>query len=752
MLHCGLVTVRTVHQRTSWFWRLVTVQGTAWTTCRRTSTMVTYTPCESISLGGVEEIKDNDFLPYSNTLQELYITQMRSLRALQRNVFRHLPQIQTITISQVPNMRQLPNHLFSPVNRLKVLRVIHTGLENIPAFKALGNNFIMHIVDFESNKIKRLQTNSVRVRSEQFLLAYNKIEHVEGWAFNGSEIGKISFRGNRELTDLSPDAFNGLSSLRDLDLSETSITYLPTIGLETLEMLRLTDTYTLKTIPSIYDLKSLQKAELTYSFHCCAFKYPARHDPARHARHQKYIATMQERCKDRVREKRSVSDGHGEDNFGAIIMEGQDNFIPPLTGENIFHHLTPPLSVQEGVAFNTQHDDDQNVLSGGWADIEAPGPTQSHSDSDEVFHQSTAQLPQAKQQALCGNLSLPQPPVVCAPVPDALNPCEDIMGSDWLRTSVWLVISTAVFGNIAVLVVLVSARSETSVPRFLMCHLAFADLCMALYLLLLAVTDLRSTGVYFNYAFDWQRGSGCQVAGFMTVFASQLSIFTLSLLTVERWFAIRHALYTNRVDLSLATKIMFVGWAYALVLAALPLIGVSSYSSTSICLPMDTHNTVSVVYILYLLAFTGIAFILICCCYAQIYLSLSYETRHPPGERTVARKMTLLVGTNFACWAPIAFFSLTAVAGYPLIDVTRSKILLVFFYPINSCANPYLYAIMTAQYRKDLIQLLARYGLCTRCAQQYKMVYSQPGKNSTQSHLPAPLLHTDSVQTAEVAV
>lgn len=75
-------------------------------------------------------------------------------------------------------------------------------------------------------------------------------------------------------------------------------------------------------------------------------------------------------------------------------------------------------------------------------------------------------------------------------------------------------------------------------------------------------------------------GHGCQVAGFMTVFASQLSIFTLSLLTVERWFAIRHALYTNRVDLSLASKVMFIGWAYALLLAALPLFGISSYSST----------------------------------------------------------------------------------------------------------------------------------------------------------------------------
>lgn len=75
---------------------------------------------------------------------------------------------------------------------------------------------------------------------------------------------------------------------------------------------------------------------------------------------------------------------------------------------------------------------------------------------------------------------------------------------------------------------------------------------------------------------------------------------------------------------------------------------------------------------------------------------------------TIAKKMALLVFTDFACWAPIAFFSLTALLGYPLIGVTRSKILLVFFYPLNSCANPYLYAIMTAQYRRDLFLLLAR--------------------------------------------
>lgn len=77
------------------------------------------------------------------------------------------------------------------------------------------------------------------------------------------------------------------------------------------------------------------------------------------------------------------------------------------------------------------------------------------------------------------------------------------------------------------------------------------------------------------------------------------------------------------------------------------------------------------------------------------------------------------VFTNFVCWAPIAFFALTAVAGAPLITVAQSKVLLVFFYPLNSCADPYLYAILTAQYRRDLYAMLGRCGLCRGRARHY---------------------------------
>lgn len=96
--------------------------------------------------------------------------------------------------------------------------------------------------------------------------------------------------------------------------------------------------------------------------------------------------------------------------------------------------------------------------------------------------------------------------VECYPEPNALNPCEDIMGSYWLRISVWFVVVLAILGNLAVMVVVMFSGSEMTVSKFLMCNLAFADFCMGLYLLLIASMDLHSVGSYFNLAYDWQYG------------------------------------------------------------------------------------------------------------------------------------------------------------------------------------------------------------------------------------------------------
>ncbi len=69
---------------------------------------------------------------------------------------------------------------------------------------------------------------------------------------------------------------------------------------------------------------------------------------------------------------------------------------------------------------------------------------------------------------------------------------------------------------------------------------------------MLAVEDISTLGVYANYAVDWQTEGGCQVgdkaeqpgkicistqvAGFLGVFGSQLSIACMTLISAEIWY------------------------------------------------------------------------------------------------------------------------------------------------------------------------------------------------------------------------
>lgn len=63
---------------------------------------------------------------------------------------------------------------------------------------------------------------------------------------------------------------------------------------------------------------------------------------------------------------------------------------------------------------------------------------------------------------------------------------------------------------------------------------------------------------------------------------------------------------------------MLSGWVYAVGVASLPLLGVSGYSKTSICLPMDYTTTVDRAYLITLLTINAAAFLVICACYGKV--------------------------------------------------------------------------------------------------------------------------------------
>ncbi|NP_001277891.1 follicle-stimulating hormone receptor precursor [Bubalus bubalis] len=321
--------------------------------------------------------------------------------------------------------------------------------------------------------------------------------------------------------------------------------------------------------------------------------------------------------------------------------------------------------------------------------------------------------------------------VTCSPEPDAFNPCEDIMGDDILRALIWFISILAITGNILVLVILITSQYKLTVPRFLMCNLAFADLCIGIYLLLIASVDVHTKSQYHNYAIDWQTGAGCDAAGFFTVFASELSVYTLTAITLERWHTITHAMQLEcKVQLRHAASVMLVGWIFAFAVALLPIFGISSYMKVSICLPMDIDSPLSQLYVMSLLVLNVLAFVVICGCYAHIYLTVrNPNITSSSSDTKIAKRMAMLIFTDFLCMAPISFFAISASLKAPLITVSKSKILLVLFYPINSCANPFLYAIFTKNFRRDFFILLSKFGCYEVQAQTYRSETSSTAHN-----------------------
>ncbi|XP_072228346.1 thyrotropin receptor-like [Leuresthes tenuis] len=333
---------------------------------------------------------------------------------------------------------------------------------------------------------------------------------------------------------------------------------------------------------------------------------------------------------------------------------------------------------------------------------------------------STDHLGEDFDLALCNEFTDYGP--LCTPVPDALNPCEDVMSQGFLRVSVWVVSLFAISANLLVLVILLTCQQKLSVTRFLMGNLAFADGCMGIYLLLISSVDLYTRSRYYQFAISWQTGSGCNLAGMLSVFASELSVYTLTLISLQRWHVIFNAMRPNKkMRLRHAAVLMLFGWLLCVTIALLPVLGINTYKKVSICLPMDTDTTVAQAYVISVLMINVIAFTVVCFCYLHIYCMVhnpQYDSSRY--DTSMAKRMALLNFTNFLCLAPICFYGLSAAFHQPLMTFTGSKVLLVLFYPLNSCVHPFFYAILTKGFHRDIMMLLSRMGLCQRQAILYR--------------------------------
>ncbi|XP_045175461.2 leucine-rich repeat-containing G-protein coupled receptor 5-like isoform X1 [Mercenaria mercenaria] len=569
--------------------------------------------------------------------------------------------LEKITIDRA-SITSLPDKLCQNLHALTVLDVHTNHISSIPNMSDcsaltslnLGNNGISEIVGSPLEGLRSLK---------DLILSYNKIKYISDKAFVGLHKLQYLDLSNNLISYIHPNAFADLKSLEDLNVGENQFDSLPTKGLQRLRHLktfhntRLQEPLPYDAFPHILTLK------VAYAYHCCAFINQYKGD-----KNVKEALTFDEKVTWLTNPN------------ATLFYPDRTNISYDWDSGYYYDDFDPPLYDMEL---------NQSILN-------------------------TTQFPHYNQIETIytyENMVRIKPPVRCEPLPDPFQPCDDLFGWWSLRCGVWIVFLLAVLGNGTVLFVSLTSKSKMDVTRFLICNLAMSDLCMGIYLGFLAVVDASTLGKFENHAIYWQTGPGCLVAGFLGVLSSELSVFTLVVITVERFYAISHAMQIGkRVRLGHAGIVMACGWVLCLVIASLPLFKVSDYRKFAICLPFDTEDEISLAYVCFIMIFNAISFIVIVICYGGMFISIRASHTWNSKDSIVAKRMALLVFTDFFCWAPIIFFSLTAAFNWHLarISIDEAKVLTIFVLPLNSCANPFLYAFFTRQFKRDCVKLCKR--------------------------------------------
>lgn len=624
---------------------------------------ISYIPASAFS--GLNHITNIDILQNHN-----------SVKTIHKSAFNYLPSLQELDLSHY-FLNSFPD--FRGTFKLKKLKLQHCDITVLP------RNFCRHLpnletLDLSENKISTLpvlsdcrklrvvdllknrissirnQFNNLR-KLEMLTLTDNHLNIIPNSAFKGCPSINSLYLDWNMLQSIEENAFMDISNLELLNISYNShLRNLPKRGLNSLVVIDAVKNPKLLDFPKQEDLKFARQLRLTYPYHCCHFK--------------EHILDIQHTI--RMRKLRANS---------TWVIDTQIDHTQILAKFNATRQKEiDPRSMEPLLR-----------------------QLNKNSTSLRFYPDSGNYESFFKGRSITENS-------YCIPETNDFFPCEDLMGREWLRVCVWLVIFLAVFGNIFVLIVLVVNYAKIDVPRFLIINLAFADLCLGIYLAFLAFVDLFTLGDFRLYGLQWQFSPSCKGAGFLAVFSSELSVYTLSAITIERFTTIKNSMHIEkRMTKKQAVIIMAIGWVFSIVLAALPLytdgkVRFSDYSKYSVCLPFDIETLTSQAYVTFVLMFNLLAFIIILACYIRIYLFISGSHAWNSGDARIARRMAILVFTDFLCWFPIALIALSAVYKESLIaDLWISKVLTIFVFPLNACANPFLYAILTKQFRKDIM-------------------------------------------------
>ncbi|KAM7440722.1 hypothetical protein ABFA07_010120 [Porites harrisoni] len=311
--------------------------------------------------------------------------------------------------------------------------------------------------------------------------------------------------------------------------------------------------------------------------------------------------------------------------------------------------------------------------------------------------------------------------VDCDSPVDEFSSCDDLMKNNTLQICIWILGILAFVGNLLVIIWRAIDKEENRTHSFLLTNLAFADLFMGVYLLTIAVMDLRWRGEYFKHDVKWRSGLGCQITGALSMLSSEVSVLILTIITLDRLVCIVFPFKFKRLTYKAAVLICIGVWVFGFVISLIPISGINYfidengnfgfYSRSAVCLPLQLSAARPAGWeysVVFFVGLNSISFIFILIAYISMFwtvkrVSRAVRSSNLKKESAMAKRLVFIIMTDFCCWMPIIIINILSLTGN-FYDPNKIAYvwIAVFVLPLNSSLNPILYTFSTKRAKRSL--------------------------------------------------
>ncbi|XP_034270081.1 leucine-rich repeat-containing G-protein coupled receptor 6 isoform X1 [Pantherophis guttatus] len=309
--------------------------------------------------------------------------------------------------------------------------------------------------------------------------------------------------------------------------------------------------------------------------------------------------------------------------------------------------------------------------------------------------------------------------IQCTPNPGPFKPCDYLFESWVIRLGVWLIMLVSVLCNGLVAVVVFVSPGYLSPIKFIIGSIAGANMLTGIYCAILAFVDAVTFGHFAKYGARWEMGAGCQVTGFLSVFASEASILLLTLAAVQCSFSVScMRTYGKAPSFGTVKAGALSCLLLSSVAAMLPLFSIGEYGASPLCLPhlLPDGKPSMLGFMVALVLVNTLCFLIITGTYIRLYCNLLKGEFDSVWDCAMIKHVAWLIFTNCLLYCPVAFLTFSSMLSLILITPEVIKSVLLVVLPLPACVNPLLYLLFNPHFRDDLRLLKHKNQVQESCA------------------------------------